>query len=321
MSDGRLGVVAIGLACVLTLTACGSDTSLSVPDDSGGGGTATWTPLPTIVGAVQPSPTTNPAYIPPTQIVGGNIGANDFVPGAVPTVSGGLASATITPTPAPTQPSLPLFVQSDGLTLIGRYYPAVHHPAAAALLLHGDGENKEGWGDLAVQLQQAGYSALAIDLRGFGETGGTIDWTQAPPDSIATLSYIHSLPGIDPAHSVVIGDGVGATLALTACAADPACQTAVLISPQLTIHGLSAQAALQPFTQSGPQPNKRALLIVVASDSPNVADTNTLNATFAGSGVHQILRYPGDATGMALLAAHPESLKAIVDWLTSLTKK
>jgi pimeloyl-ACP methyl ester carboxylesterase len=308
-------MVAISFACALTLTACGSDTSLL--DDSGAGSTATWTPLPTIAGAVEPSATTNLAFVLPTQIVGGNIGANNFVPGAVPTVSGGLASATITPTPAPTQPSLPLFVQSGGLTLMGRYYPAVRHPATAALLLHGDGESKEGWGDLAALLQQAGYSALAIDLRGFGETGGVVDWTQAPGDSTLTLSYIHSLPGIDSAHSIAIGDGVGATLALTACAADSACQAAVLISPQLTIHGLSAQTAFALFTQS----NKRALLILVASDSPNANDANTLNGVFAGTGIHQVLRYPGDATGMALLAAHPESLKAIVDWLTSLSKK
>ncbi len=318
MFGNWLRIALICLACVLTLAACDSDTSLS---DNSLDNTATWTPLPTIGGAVQPSATTNAAFVPPTQIVGGNIGANQFIPGAVPTVSGGLASATITPTPAPTQPSLPLFVQSGTLTLVGRYYPAVRHPSTAVLLLHGDGESKEGWSDLAAQLQQAGYSALAIDLRGFGETGGTLDWTQAPDDAAAALSYIHALPSIDPTHSIVIGDGIGATLALSACAADTACQTAVLISPQVTAHGLSSETALQAFAQSGPQPNKRALLIVVATDSPTANDANTLNGVFTGSGVHQVLRYPGDATGMALLAAHPESLKAIVDWLTSLNKR
>lgn len=318
MCGKRLALVFVSLACALTLAACDSDTSLS-PDDSGGS-TATWTPLPTIAGAVEPSATTNPIFVPPTPIEGGNIGANNFIPGAVPTVSGGFASATITPTPAPTQPSLPLFVQSGTLTLVGRYYPAVRHPAAAALLLHGDGESKEGWGDLAGQLQQAGYSALAIDLRGFGETGGAPDWTQAPGDAAAALSYVHTLPGIDPAHSLVIGDGVGATLALTACAADSACQTAILISPQLTAHNLSSQTALQPFTQSGPQPNRRALLILVASDSPTANDATTLNSAFSGKGIHQLFRYPGDATGMALLTAHPESRKAIVDWLANLGK-
>jgi len=310
----------IGLTCALSLSACDSDLSLNGSGDSGGAETATWTPWPTIAGAVEPSATTNAAYVPPTPLVGGNIGADSFVPGAVPTVSGGLASATITPTPAPTQPSLPLFVPANGIALVGRYFPAVRHPAAAALLLHGDGETKEGWGELAAQLQAAGYSALAIDLRGFGETGGTVDWTQAPADAVAVLRYVHALPGIDPARSVVIGDGVGATLALTACAADLACQAAVLISPRLSVDGLSAQAALTPFTQSGPKPNRRALLVVAESDSPTAADAGVLDTAFAGGGLHNVVRYPGDAAGLALLSAHPESLKAIVDWLAGLNK-
>lgn len=310
----------VGLVYALTLTACGSDSLLSSADDNSTGATATWIPWPTIAGAIEPSATINPAYVPPTPIVGGNIGANNFIPGSVPTVSGGLASATITPSPAPTQPSLPLYIPSAGITIVGRYYPAAHHPATAVLLLHGDGEHKEGWGALAMQLQQAGYGTLAIDLRGFGETGGSLDWAQAPSDVTSALGYLHTLPGIDPAHSVIVGSGVGATLALTACSADLACQAAVLVSPRLTIHGLSAQAALTSFTQTAPA-NKRALLILAASDSATAADANTLDAAFAGSGVHHFQHYPGNEIGMALLNAHPEALTAMVDWLTTVDQQ
>jgi len=114
---------------------------------------------------------------------------------------------------------------------------------------------------MIAQLQSSGYSALTLDLRGFGATGGQVDWPKTPVDAQTALQYLHAQPNVDGKSSIVIGAGVGATIALSACAADPACQVAVLISPQLTVHNLSTQAALKTF---GP---KRALMIVAAAQA------------------------------------------------------
>ncbi len=275
--------------------------------------------MPTVPGAIVPSATVNPALVKQTPILGGNGGSTDeqnFTPGALPTIDNPNASATITPTPLPTASSISLYIQSGSLTLVGRYYGALRKPGIAALLLPDGGELKEGWRDLPALLQNAGFSALAIDLRGYGETGGVADWNQAPLDTATTLTYMHTLPTIDSTRSIVIGSGVGAALAFTICLADSTCQAVVLISPQANAQGLTIQPTPAKL-------GKRAVLIIAASDNPYFADAEAINTAIVGP-THTFSHYTGTAQGQALLAAHPEATGAIVDWLTQLalsTKK
>lgn len=265
----------------------------------------TATPIPTIKGALQPSATVNPAAQQVTSLPGGNVDALDFTPGAAPTTANG-DPVTITPSPVPTQPSIPLHVPATDLTLFGSYYPAPHSPAPALLLLHGIGDTKEQWGALPSQLQAAGFAVMAIDLRGYGETGSEPNWKDAPADAAAALTYLRGVRGVDPARVSVIGAGIGANLAITACAADKACKGAIAISPRVVDQGISAHEAIQPL-------GKRPLLILVGADEPNAPDSTVL--ANAALGDHRVERYAGKLNGLALLNAHPEATTLIIDWL------
>ncbi len=272
-------------------------------DDS----TPTPSAVPTLLGAPPPSVTAAAIYKPPTFLPGGNVGAQDFTPGAVPTVQGGDSSATITPSPVPTTPALPLYVPAGDVTLFGTYYAPLHAGSPAVLLLPEINETRSQWDDLASHLQAAGYGVLSVDLRGYGDTGNTPDWTKAPADSVAALAYLQSLPGSRGAALTVISSGIGANLALGACAINVACKNAVLISPRANDQGVSANAAIKPFGSRG------LLIITSAKDDPSAVDSGALNSAAQGS--HQIQRYPGKADGLALLSAHSELDKLITDWL------
>ncbi|MDQ0465003.1 pimeloyl-ACP methyl ester carboxylesterase [Caulobacter ginsengisoli] len=61
------------------------------------------------------------------------------------------------------------FIGKDGLTLAADH----HGPAdgAPVLLLHGGGQTRHAWGATARMLAERGYHAIAMDLRGHGDSG------------------------------------------------------------------------------------------------------------------------------------------------------
>lgn len=265
------------------------------------------TTVPTVVGAIPPSATVDPHVVYPTALVGGNVNVLDFTPAGISTPD----RATVMP-PTATPNALKLYISTSDRLLIGRYYPAtVRRLGISALLLPSETETQDAWpADFLTQLQSGGYSALTLDLRGFGLTGGQADWSKTPTDAQTALQYLHAQPNIDSNSSIVIGAGVGATIALSACASDPGCQTAVLISPRLSIHNLSTQNMLKAFGA------KRALMIVAAAEGAAVNDATALDK--AATGPHRLQFFGGHTDALALLNTHPEVGKAILDWLAAL---
>lgn len=60
---------------------------------------------------------------------------------------------------------------SDGVMLKGTYYAAAK-PGPGVLLLHMCNSDRRAWEPLGRLLSAAGISGLALDFRGFGESGG-----------------------------------------------------------------------------------------------------------------------------------------------------
>src|ERR1700690_4202131 len=61
---------------------------------------------------------------------------------------------------------------SDGTVLKASYFAAAK-PGPGVLLLHQINRTRRAWDDLAGQLAAAGINTLTLDMRGFGESGGT----------------------------------------------------------------------------------------------------------------------------------------------------
>ena len=71
------------------------------------------------------------------------------------------------------------FPSSDGTLLAGMLYETQARPAPAVVLVHMLGRSKDDWAQIADRFQALGVTALAIDLRGHGQSAGdasTIIW-------------------------------------------------------------------------------------------------------------------------------------------------
>jgi pimeloyl-ACP methyl ester carboxylesterase len=256
---------------------------------------------------VPPSQTISPIMPTAFNPESGNVDAQGFTPRA-PDVSDSTLSLTVTPTPAPTEANIPVqFPMGDGLIITGRYYGAPSKPAPTVLLLHGFNSGKEAWRLFAAQLQLAGNNVLSIDLRGYGETGGSVDWVKAAQDIPAVLDRLNAFPGVAANRISVIGADIGASAALSGCAGSLVCRSLVLISPALENQGLSISDTMSKY---GSRP---VLIVASRGDKPSGADSSALDKLAQGS--HSLQLFDGTAHSMALLTAQPDLPGQIIEWL------
>ena len=105
------------------------------------------------------------------------------------------------------------FHTRDGLVLRGEAFGAAHAPPA--LLLHGGGQTHHAWKGSAESLAAAGWRAVAMDLRGHGDS----DW--APDGDYRFDRYADDLldmAGALLARPVVVGASLGGMAILMAAA-------------------------------------------------------------------------------------------------------
>jgi pimeloyl-ACP methyl ester carboxylesterase len=214
-----------------------------------------------------------------------------------------------TPTPAATAAWLPMSIlTADGLAMQAIYYSAPIRPAPGVLLLHMEGGDRTVWDDLVLRLQAEGYIALAVDLRGHGETGGPVDWTRAQSDINAALVQLGQFPGVAANQIVVVGASVTANLALHACADAPGCAGVIVFSPGLDVHGITAADAM---ARLGARP---VLIIAGENDGNNPGDSIELSRLAQGE--HD-LRIYGAGHGTDLLDTEPGVIDVMIAWLVT----
>jgi pimeloyl-ACP methyl ester carboxylesterase len=213
-----------------------------------------------------------------------------------------------TVTPQPTQAQLPMLISAnDGLVLRGTLFGAEFRPAPGVLLVHDRGQDRSAWDALAGRLQAAGYTVLTFDLRGSGETGGSVNWPLAQDDVRAVLAQLAVLPGINNTQLIVIGAGIGANLGLNACADQVGCVGMVMLSPGLDYRGITTAEAMARY---GVRP---VLIVASENDDNNPADSLQLDSMAAGD--HQLQIFPAAGHGTAMFAADPGLIDLIVNWL------
>ncbi len=143
---------------------------------------------------------------------------------------------------------------TDNVGINGAYYPVDQPHAPAVLLLHSIFRDHTVWADFATLLQRNGIAALAIDLRGHGEStrqstpDGPVkidsreltprDYQNMPLDVEAAIDWLQSRPEIDNKRIALIGESVGANVALRYAAVNEDLAAVVVFSPGLNYRGV-----------------------------------------------------------------------------------
>ena len=127
----------------------------------------------------------------------------------------------------------------DGVKLKATYYAAAK-PGPGILLLHQCNSTRQSWTALATRAAARGYHVLAMDYRGFGESGGERPTTgpeqqavvaqQWPGDVDAAFAWLTAQPGVDKARIAAAGASCGVNQSLLAARRHPEIKTVVLLS-------------------------------------------------------------------------------------------
>ncbi|MCU0480374.1 MAG: alpha/beta hydrolase [Anaerolineae bacterium] len=195
----------------------------------------------------------------------------------------------------------------DGLVLKGDFY-AQSEPSVGILLLHMNGSDRNGWSAFIPYLLEGEYSVLAVDMRGFGQTGGTRDFELAQTDVQTWLDWLKSQDNI--AGIAVMGASVGAGLGLIGCANDIDCLGVVALSPGEDFFGVVPADAVQTGLADRP------MLLVASHGDTDSADAVRAFAQIA-TGVFTLQMYNRSQHGTAYFTGRgaDDKMEWFVEWL------
>jgi dienelactone hydrolase len=197
---------------------------------------------------------------------------------------------------------------ADGIQLAGTLFDARLRPAPGVVLVHMLGRSKDDWSDMGRRFQEAGLTALAIDLRGHGRSGGSATISPAMAEDVrAAIAWLRSRPGVRPDAIGLAGASLGANLALTAAAAVPSLRALALLSPALDYRGVRIDTGM--LKRYGGRP---AWLAASTGDPYALRTLRELAADASGPREQRLTAVTAHGTGM--LAADPALAGELVDW-------
>jgi tetratricopeptide (TPR) repeat protein len=235
----------------------------------------------------------------------------------------------------PPSPQVVDLKSTDGTPLKATYFAAAK-PGPGVLLLHQSNRDRKSWDGEAEQLAQAGFNTLTLDIRGFGESGGTRgDFKRMPEDVDTALEFLMSQPGVD---RQVIGFGgagwLGVTYSVEAARRHPKeVKSLVLMSGETGRDGLHflhqapqlpelfvfsdedeyppTQDAMKLLYVTASSPSKKLVHYSAAEDAPWL--------WYETSDVARVPAHGGHGTDM--FQVHPELPGIMVQWfVTTLLK-
>lgn len=200
------------------------------------------------------------------------------------------------------------FTTEDGVAIAGQLYESAQRPAPAVVLIHMLGRTHGDWDNVARVLQAAGLTALAIDLRGHGLSGGSGDVSaDMVGDVRAAVAWLAAQPDVRPDAIGVAGASLGANLALLAAAGDPGVRAVATVSPSLDYRGVRVGTDVMRRLSG------RHVWMAASTEDP-LALRTIKGLTVDNVAIDQQLS--GEtAHGSQLLTADPGLAGALVDWL------
>ncbi len=214
-------------------------------------------------------------------------------------------------TPVPQTPGEPTEMTveaADGLTLYSTFYPSWGTgPWPAVILLHMNGHQRGDWDLFARQLAEKGYAALAVDMRGHGQTGGLSDWEQAADDLQRIWNDLAKREDVDETRMAVAGASIGANMALVMGVEEPAVKTVIMLSPGQNYFGVTTDDRIVAY---GERPS---LIVASEEDRESAVSSEALHELAAGD--NELVMYQGAGHGTNMFDPRPELADLMLEWL------
>jgi len=215
---------------------------------------------------------------------GGEVSSGTTTGGASSTSPDGGASTVA----AATAPRDVRFPTPDGLNLEGRLFPA---GPTWVLLGHMRPADMASWFDFAAVLQQAGYTALAYNNRGYGNSDDG-----APLDVGADAQGALAFARVSGAEAVLfIGASMNGAAALFLAAEEDLAGIA-------TLSGAPEWDNTPGLSRAG-EVTEPALFVAARNDGDAALVADAMGASVAGNA--QVIIYPTGGHGTAMFAANP----------------
>jgi len=209
------------------------------------------------------------------------------------------------------------FVTTDGVKIIGNFFLGKNKKFV--LLLHMMPATKESWGDFAIKLNRDGYSVLAFDQRGHGESieNGQLNYLtfedaaqQAKSlDLEAAFNWLKQF-GATEKNTVLVGASIGANLALRFTAEHNKIKKVVALSPGLDYRGVTTEDALELF-----KVNQQAFLVATQEDKRSADSVTVLSDKFGDNTKELILS--GQAHGTDIFKENSKLEAEILEFLNN----
>jgi alpha-beta hydrolase superfamily lysophospholipase len=198
------------------------------------------------------------------------------------------------------------FKTDDGVVIAGTWYEPASRSGPAVILVPMLHRSRHDFDGLASQLASAGIGALAFDLRGHGESQGTIGAVlgEMVADVQAARRFLAGRGDVTGRVGLA-GASLGASLAAIAAAGDPTISSLALLSPTLDYRGVRIEAAMKKF---GARP-----VLMVASDEDGYASRSVRDLAKGQRG-REVLRLTGAGHGTVMLERDPSLMGSLVDW-------
>ncbi|MGE3842849.1 MAG: alpha/beta hydrolase [Vicinamibacterales bacterium] len=207
-----------------------------------------------------------------------------------------------------------LDIKGYGDDVLKATYYSPGKPGPAVLLLHMCNSDRRAWAGLGAKLAARGIHALALDYRGYGESGGkrSEDPLEAQADRTALWPKdIDAAVGVLTEQAGVNREQIGVGGA--SCSVDQAIQLARRL-PQVKTLVLLAGATDrdgEAFLDSNPW---LPVFGAAAADDPGAVDEMQWLVGFSAFPGSRAVEYPRGGHGTDLFAAQADLEPAIVDW-------
>jgi alpha-beta hydrolase superfamily lysophospholipase len=204
------------------------------------------------------------------------------------------------------------FRTDDGVNLVATWYEPATRPGPAVILVHMLTRSRREWEAIAQRLSSEGIGALALDLRGHGESGAgpamapdRVDYSAMVLDLRAARRFLAQRSDVQQTRVGIAGASLGANLAALEASSDATVASLALLSPSLDYRGLRIEAAARKVA--------RPMLLVAGDDDPYAA-RSARDLQKAGGGPRELLILPQAGHGTAMLSRDPSLAGLLVDW-------